>query len=163
MLISENLKNSIWEQIGHEFYNAHLYLFISAFLKNKGFNNLAKHFESQYTEESGHAKIFIDLLTDLNIDVVIPEIDTVSLEFSNITEIASVYLTREIQTTDSIKEIKKLAIEEDNPVVEERMRYMILLQQNEYAEANDFNDSSLLCGTGADSWWKVKVWNDSQG
>ena len=159
-LISDSLKAAINEQVGHEIYNANLYLFMSAFLKNKGLDNLAKHFEGQHEEEIGHAKEFVNLLTDLNTDVIIPEIDGVQIPFNNIVDLATAYLNREILTTTSIDEIKKLSIQSNNPVVEEKMREMITKQQKEYEEATTFLDNAILCG---EDWWKVKVWSDSIG
>jgi|WetSurSiteA1Bulk_404760.scaffolds.fasta_scaffold00043_2 ferritin len=159
-LINESLKAALCEQIGHEFYNANLYMYMCAFLRNKGLDNLAKHFESQHEEEIGHGKEFVSLLTDLNADVFIPEIDGVNKEFNFIIVLAQAYLDREILTTRSINEILKLAIQTDNPVVEQKMREMIAKQQKEYEEATTFLDNAILCG---DDWWKVKVWSDSIG
>jgi ferritin len=157
-LISDSLNSAICEQISHEQYNSSLYLYVCGFLKNKGFDNLAKHFETQWQEEIGHSKVFFDLLTDLNSPIIIPQVDEISIPLSSISDVANTYLNREVLTTNSINEIKKLSIGDDNPVVEERMREMIKLQQNEYEEATTFLDNATLCG---DDWWKVKVWNDS--
>jgi ferritin len=159
-LINESLRNALCEQIGHEFYNANLYLHMCAFLRNKGLDNLAKHFEGQYEEEINHGKEFVNLLTDLNANVFIPEIDNIQMSFENILPLANAYLAREVLTTTSIDEIKKLAISDNNPVVEEKMREMISKQQKEYEEATTFLDNAILCG---DDWWKCKVWNDSIG
>ena len=155
-LISDNLASVLSEQIGHEKYNANLYLFIGAFLKNKGFDNLAKFFEEQHKEETEHAIIIYNLMTDLNAPVIIPEIPKVELSFDSIVDIAQQYLKREILTTQSLNDIKKLAIDEDNPVVEEKMRYMITLQQHEYEEATGFLDKAELIG---EDWWKVLYWD----
>ena len=155
-LISDNLISVLIEQLGHEKYNANLYLFIGGFLKNKGLNNLAKIFEGQYTEEIEHAMMIYNLLTDMNAPVVIPEIPRIEFVFNSIIDIANQYLEREILTTQSLDDIKKLAIEENNPVVEERMRYMITLQQHEYSEATDFVDKAEL--TGGD-WRFVFLWD----
>jgi ferritin len=160
MLISENLASAIWEQISHERYNSNLYLFVCGYLRNKGLNNLAKHFEEQHQEEINHSKMFFDLLTDMNTEVKMLEIDGCDLTFANIMDVATAYFEREVQTTNSINEIKKLAIEEDNPVVEEFMRKMIVLQQAEYAEATDFQDKALL--TGGD-WKFVMLWDIGLG
>ncbi len=159
-LISDELTSVLIEQLGHEKYNANLYLFIAAYLKNKGFNGLSKHFEEQHNEETNHSLIIYNLLTDLNAPVIIPEIDEVNIQFNNILDLAKAYLEREILTTNSLDAIKKLAIDEDNPVVEERMREMIKLQQNEYSEATDFNDKSEI--TGGD-WKFVLMWDLSLG
>ena len=159
MLISENLRKAICEQVGHEKYNANLYIYISSFLKNKGLDNIAKHFESQHDEETGHSLEFISLLTDLNADVVIPEVPEISMPFPTIIDVAKFYLAREILTTTTINAIKKAALEEDNPIVEEKMREMITKQQNEYAEATTFLDRAMLML----EWWQCALWDASIG
>jgi ferritin len=155
-LISDSLASALIEQVGHERYNATLYIYVAAFLKNKGFENIAKHFEGQHDEEIGHSKIIIDLMTDLNTHVKLVEVGEVDIPFNTIVDIATAYLEREIQTTTSLDSIKHLAEDEGNPVVEERLREMIKLQQNEYAEATDFVDKSELCGS---DWSKVLLWD----
>jgi ferritin len=159
-LISDELNSALCEQIGHEKYNSNLYLFIAGLLKNKGLDNLAAHFEGQHEEEFGHSKMIYEILTDLSSPVTIPEIDAVDKNFDNIIDIATLYVQREYDTTTSLDAIKKLAIEQECPVVEEFMRDMIHLQRNEYEESTTFLDKAQL--TGGD-WWKVMVWNDSIG
>ena len=155
-LISAELNSALCEQIGHEKYNSSLYLFIAGFLKNKGLNNIGKHFEGQHEEELSHSKMIFDILTDLNSPIRVPEIGEVDLQFSSILDIANTYLEREIETTKSLEAIKQLAIDQENSVVEEFMREMIKLQRNEYAEATDFMDKSEL--TGGD-WKFVFMWD----
>ena len=155
-LIDESLVESLQEQLGHEKYNANLYLYIGGFLKNKGFNKLAAHFIEQHSEETSHSLMIFDLLTDLNSKVRIPEIDEIDIPITSITDIAEKYLDREILTTQSLDEIKKLAIDTNNPVVEEAMRKMIVLQQAEYAEATDFMDKAELTGN---DWKWVFMWD----
>jgi ferritin len=151
-LLSENLTSALQEQIGHEKYNSSLYLFIGGFLKNKGLNRLAKHFEDQHLEEFNHSKMIYDFMTDLSAPIIIPEIDGINFEINSIVDIAQRYLDREIVTTTSLNEIKKIAIEEENCVAEEFLRKMIDLQRNEYAEATDFMDKAELVGN---DWFKT--------
>jgi ferritin len=155
-LISDNLIESLLGQLSHEKFNANLYLYIAGYLKNKGLNNLAKHFMDQHDEETEHSLIIFNLLTDLSANIIINEINEVSIPINYISDIAKAYLDREILTTESLNEIKNQAIEENNPVVEERMREMIKLQQNEYAEATDFMDKSILIG---DDWKFALLWD----
>jgi ferritin len=159
MLMSEILRNAICEQIGHEKYNSNLYLYMAGYLKNKGLDNIAKHFEEQHKEEFEHSLEFFNLLTDLNSDVRIPEIDEINMPFPMILDLANAYLEREVLTTASINEIKKLAIDEDNSVVEEKMREMISKQQKEYEEATSFLDLAILIP----EWWQVALWNVAKG
>jgi len=152
--ISETLRKAICEQIGAEIFNANVYLHICGFLRNKGLDKLAKHFEEQHSEEIGHSKDFFNLLTDLNADVTIPEIDETSfLSINNVMDIAIQYKDRELTTTNSINELKKLAISEDSPIVEEFLRGMISKQQTEMKEANSFMDMATLLP----EWWQVML------
>jgi len=155
-LISNELNAALCEQLVHEKYNANLYLFYAGFFKNKGFNNIGEFFKHQHEEETGHSLIIFDLLTDLNSPVMIEEVNAVNAPTDSIFSIANAYLEREFVTTTSLHEIKKMAIEDENPVVEERMREMIKLQQNEYSEASDFVDKAQL--TGGDWKW-VMMWD----
>jgi ferritin len=150
------LAEALYQQISHEIYNANLYLYISSFLKNKGLNNIAKHFEGQWQEELEHSKIIVDLLTDLNTDVKIPEIEGCDMVINSMLDIASMYLDREILTTESLDEIKKLAIEVSNPVVEERIRDLIAKQQGEFSEATDMFDKVEIIGA---DWKFALLWD----
>lgn len=155
-LISDNLIDSLLVQWAHEKYNAHLYLYISSFLKNKGLNHLGSKFYNQYKEENEHSEMIINLLTDVNADVVLPEIDEVNIPITSIIDIADKYLLREHETTTSLDEIKKMSIDESNPVVEEFMRKMIEMQRHEYEEATDFMDKAELTGN---NWFNVFLWD----
>lgn len=158
-LISESLRVSLCEQLAHEKMNSNIYLMLAGFLKNKGLDNLAKIFEEQHVEEFEHSKLFYDLLTDLNAKVDIPEIDECICECQTVHDVASLYMERELLTTTSLNEIKKQAIDEENPVVEEFIREMIEKQQKEYSEATSFMDNAMMMP----EWWQVALWNNSIG
>lgn len=159
-LISENLKSSLVEQLGAEKYNSHVYLYIASFLNGRGLNNLAKLFEKQHQEEQEHSLIIYKLLSDLNATFDFPEINGCSMSFNTILDIANLFLEREIITTNSLNEIKNQAMDENDPcpVVEERIREMLKLQQSEYEEATTFLDrASLIEG----DWKFVMLWDAS--
>lgn len=155
-LLTNEIIESIWEQIAHEKYNSNLYQFISAYLKNKGLDGLAKHFSGQVDEEQSHSKMFVDFLTDLNAEVRILEIPAVDLSVNVITDIATAYLQREIETTNSINSIKLLAIEQGSSVAEEFLREMIKIQRAEYEEATTWMDRASLTGN---DWKIVLLWD----
>jgi ferritin len=162
-LISEIVKESLVNQLGAEKYNANLYLTIAAYLRVKGFDNLAKLFENQHTEEESHALIIYKLLTDLNEDFSMPTIDGFSPMFNSITDVSELYIQREIDTTESLKEIRLQAADEGNggcPVVEVAMIEILKLQQNELEEAATFNDKCQIIGN---DWKTVLLWDASLG
>ena len=161
LLISPELQDALREQYAHEVYNSHLYLYIANFLKGKGLDNIAKHFEGQWAEEQEHSQIIYKLLTDLGIVFEMPQIDGCSFDFPTFKSLTEKYLSREYETTESLNEIKLLAMSEEspNPVVEERIREMILKQQHEYEEATSMNDKAQLLS----EWVYVVLWDASLG
>ncbi len=155
-LISDSLKESLVQQIAEEKKNANIYLSIASYLNGKGLSNLAKKFEEQHFEETEHSLILYKLLSDLSIVFVVPQIETYDISsIDNIVSLAELYLEREVLTTESLGEIKKQAMDEDNYVVEERIREMIKLQQSEYAESTEFIDKANLLK----EWWQVALWD----
>lgn len=159
-LLSEELTNSLIQQYSHEKFNANFYLVVAGYLKNKGLDNLAKHFVGQHEEEVKHSLQIFDFLTDMNAPFNSVEVDAVSLNINSIIDIANAYLEREEITTSDLIDIKQIAIDENNGVAEEFLRMMIDQQLNELSEASTFMDHSELCGS---DWYRVKVWNDSVG
>lgn len=159
-LISESLKESLVNQIAEEKKNGNLYLSIASYLNGKGLSNLAKKFEEQHSEETEHSLIIYKLLSDLSVTFIVPEIESYDISsFENFIQFAELYLEREYLTTESLSEIKKLAMEEDNSVVEERLREMILLQQGEYSEATELFDKANILK----EWWQISLWDLSLG
>lgn len=157
-LISDTLNESLCEQLSQEKYNANLYLYIAGYLRNKGLDGIAKHFVEQHSEETSHSLMIFDFLTAHSSPVSIPEVNSPQMPLDKITQIAELYLAREIGTTKSLNSIKHLAIDEDNPTAEEFMREMIKLQRNEYEEATTFLDKAILAG---DDWKTILLWDAS--
>jgi len=159
-LISDSLKESLVNQIAEEKKNGNLYLSIASYLNGKGLSNLAHKFEEQHAEENEHALIIYKLLSDLSVTFIVPEIESYDISsFENFIQFAELYLEREYLTTESLGEIKKMGMEEDNFAVEERLREMILLQQGEYAEATELFDKANILK----EWWQVSLWDLSLG
>lgn len=156
-LLSEALRTALIEQFGAEKYNAHLYLAIYAFLKNKGLENIAKLFLDQYKEENEHAEMIIEFLTDLSARVEIPQVFSIQHP-EDLLEIAKLYLDREVATTLSLTEIRNQAMEDDSgSVCEGFMRKMINIQRKEYEEATSFLDKMTLIGGD----WKAALLLDA--
>lgn len=156
MLISENLRDALSIQLASEKSNANIYLYICGYLRNKGMDGIAKKFLQQHQEETEHSLQIFDLLTDLNADVAIGEIEEVNLTINSVADIANAYLQKEIETTESLNELKQLAISEDNCVVEEFLRKMIAQQQHELMEATSFMDKVQLLGN---DWKFIALWD----
>ena len=160
-LISNELREALVEQWSHEMYNSSIYLTIGAYLKNKGFDSLAKHFEDQRDEERGHADHILKLLTDLNVDFYSPQIDGFNCDrINSIVDIGNLYVEREKITTESLQELKQLAMDDNCGIVEESMRELISRQQAEMDESLTFQDRANIIGN---DWKFVLLWDISLG
>lgn len=162
-LISDSVREALILQLAAEKYNANLYLSLASFLMGKGLDNLGKVFEKQHDEEESHAKFIFSLLTDLNESFNIPQIDECNIIVNSIMDVGALYLSREVFTTNSLKEIRIQAADEENggcPVVEVAMLNLLKEQQSELQEATSFNDKCQLIG---DDWKFVILWDLSLG
>lgn len=159
MLISEDLKNALITQWVEERENAQIYLYAGAWMKVRGFSNIGEFFIKAKEEEEGHAKQIFDLLMDLNVPFASGHIMTGDFQINSLMDISEKFLNREIQTTQSLNEIKKMACDEEtpgSPVVEELIRKMIFQQQNELEESSDFMDKTRVF----DGDWKaIMLWD----
>lgn len=158
-LISDALKESLVTQLANEKQNANIYLSIASFLNGKGLSNLAGKFLEQHSEETEHSLIIYNLLSDLSVVFIVPEISEFALSIDTPLSLGELYINREIETTTSLADIKNLAMDENNPVVEERIRDMIKLQQKEYEEATSLLDTLQLLS----EWWQVALYDVALG
>lgn len=155
-LLSQELIDVLCLQLVHEKFNSTAYMYIAGWLRNKGLNNIAEKFMGQWKEEIEHSKQIFDFLTDMNCPVSMDSVDSVDFEITTMSSISSFYLDREILTTTSLEEIKKMCIEENNGVAEEFLRQMINQQRAELEEASTFYDEMQLIG---DAWALIKLYD----
>ena len=159
MKISEDLYNALLNQWVEEKENSHTYLYIGAYLKNKGLDKIGSYFIESSKEEDEHSQSILNLMTDLNLDFQPRTIENMSFDCSTILKVAEKFVQREIQTTQSLQEIKELAMSETTSgfgsIIEEHLRKMIYQQQAEMEECLSFMDKAILF----DSWTNVAVWD----
>lgn len=156
-MINENLLNSLLDQWVEEKENSHTYLYIGAWLKNKGFDNIGKFFIDASKEEDGHAQSILDLLTDLNLMFEPRPIQNMSFPIMSIADVAQKFVDRETQTTESLQNIKEISMTDDSmsPIIEEHIREMIHKQQHEMSECLEFMDKAQI----AQDWKTVLLWD----
>ena len=159
MKISEELMNALLNQWVEEKENSHTYIYIGAYLKNKGLDKIGSHFIDASKEEDEHAQSILNLMTDLNLEFEPRPISNMSFMCSSILDIAEKFVQREVQTTQSLQEIKEIASQDDSfglgAIIEEHIRKMISQQQSEMEESLTFRDKAILFG----DWSNVALWD----
>jgi ferritin len=157
-MLSEEIVDILCHQISHEIMNAIVYLRMAGFLNSKGLKNIAQMFEKQHDEEMEHSGMVYNFLMDMGVDIIIPPTEGASMQFTNPEDLAILFMNREIFTTQTLAEIRQMAIDAKDVLTEEFSRKMIEKQIKETSEFTGFIDQCNLCG---DDWYRVKVWNDS--
>jgi ferritin len=159
MKINDELYEALLNQWVEEKENSHVYLYIGAYLKNKGIDRIGQHFIDSSKEEDAHAQSILDLMTDLNLPFEPRAIADMKFPCQTIMDIAEKFVQREIQTTQSLEEIRDIASNDSSfgfgSIIEEHIRKMISQQQVEMEESLSFKDKSELFK----DWSMVALWD----
>jgi len=97
------------EQIVHETYSAHLYLAMSAWLREKNLDGYAHWFYIQYKEEMDHALIFYNFVLNAGGTVKLGAIDAPPNEFDSLQNVLEQSLEHERLVTSLIYNIADAA------------------------------------------------------
>ena len=78
---------AINDQIKAEFDSAYIYLAMSSYFENEGFQGMAHWMKKQYKEEVEHAEKFIDYLYQRGARFIVPEIAKPKETYENALEV----------------------------------------------------------------------------
>lgn len=111
-LISDKMVSLLNNQLQDEMINHNLYRSFSLYFRSKGIETLCEYFELRAKEELEHHEWIYKYLKTCGIPLQYPEIPATNVDVDN--ELAPFKLTvdKEIETTLSINEIAKVALEE---------------------------------------------------
>lgn len=126
--------NLLREQIRSEFHAAQQYLSVAVWFDDQDLPRLAKHFYRQSLEERNHAMMIVQHLMDNGLPVVIPGVDGVRNDFSNIHEPIALALEQEKRVTEEITRLAKTARAEDNYIGEQFIQWFLAEQVEEVAQ-----------------------------
>ena len=114
--ISNNIENLINYRISQEEYSSRLYLAMSKWLQNNGYDGASKLFKKWADEEMVHAGFSYSYLQDVN---CIPKVQTVrepDKEFSGLKDIVNKAVEHEMKITEQCNELVKACHEENDYV-----------------------------------------------
>lgn len=111
-LISTKIISLLQERIKHEEANSKLYLQMGYWLDLQGYNNAAKLYAEHSKDELQHKQWAVEHLLSLNILPNEPAEDQPQLEFKGLQQIIALTYKRELDTTNEVKELAKVAFEE---------------------------------------------------
>ena len=132
--MSDELSVLFMKQIAHEQLNANIYVTMSNYFGSIGLVNCHKWFSAQTKEELEHAEILYNFLTEAGVEICLEPIDKPDLPNESV-ELMKKYLETEIGTTESIKELAKQALLDNDFISFKFLNNFIYRQLAEESEA----------------------------
>ncbi len=123
MLIDIKLERALNEQIGREFHAKLRYVNTAAYFDAEDLPQLAAFFYKQSQDEDMHAMKFVHYLVDAGGRVQIPAIDNPMEVVDSATQAAELALDWEIENTHQINSLMDLAIQHNDHITQDFMRW----------------------------------------
>lgn len=137
MLISEKMNQEINRQVGSELHASHQYINIAAYFDNEGLPELSGFFFRQSDEERVHALRFINYLLDAGGKVAIPAIDQPTSDIGSAERAVELSLEWELEVTKQINGLMDLAIEQNDHITQEFLRWFVDEQLEEVSTMDE--------------------------
>ncbi|TNG97801.1 ferritin, partial [Pasteurellaceae bacterium USgator11] len=110
-MLEKKVINKLNEQINLEFYSSNLYLQMSAWCSQKGFEGAAQFLLRHADEEMQHMQKLFQYLNDTGIMPVLGELDAPPADFSSLREIFELTLEHEKLVTKKINKLVEVTFE----------------------------------------------------
>lgn len=140
--MTEQLNN----QLNHEFFSAYLYLSMSAYCSEKGFNGCANWFMVQYQEETSHAMKMYQYLLDHGASVTLDAINTPTGEFESVLDCFEKGLAHEQFMTGNFNTLCETAMQEKDHATYGFLQWYVNEQVEEEATAGDIVSKLKIFG-----------------
>jgi len=139
MNISPSLNDIFNQQIIHEYRNQLIYTQIESLFEALQLKNIAKYFHEQSEHEKGHGDMIVQYLNDRTGGKVnIGEVDAPEISEFDLENIASMYVSVEEGTTESLESIYEFALENKSFIDLPFLSDMLKEQVEEEDSANVF-------------------------
>jgi ferritin len=151
MLISDKMNQELNKQIGSELGASNQYVNVAAYFDNEGLPELSSFFFRQSAEERVHAMRFVDYILDAGGQVAVPAIEAPPSQIHSAEEAVKLSLDWEMQVTGQINALMDLAIQENDHITQEFLRWFVDEQLEEVSTMDELlsvvrraGDSNLL-------------------
>jgi len=137
-MLSKKIENAINDQINAEFWSAHLYLSMSAWLAEQNLPGFSNWMYVQYKEEDSHALKFFRYVNERGGRVVLQPIVEIPSEWKSPVDIFQQTIEHERVVTSRIYKIMELALEEKDYATVNFLQWYVSEQVEEEATAEDY-------------------------
>ena len=145
-MISKNLQTAIVEQLNKEFHSAYIYLGMSAYCSQEGFNGASSWFLVQYQEEVAHGMKMFKYLEDQNAEITLPEIKGVKVKYKSLLDVFKKSLAHEQTMTKNLNNLSDIAMKEKDHATYNLLQWYVTEQVEEEATVSEIIDHITLVG-----------------
>jgi ferritin len=145
-MISEKMQNAMNDQIAAEFYSAHIYLAMSAYLESVDLPGFANWMRIQYQEELTHGEKIFDHVIERDGRAVVKAFDAPPMEWKSPLDAFEVAYAHEQKVTSLIDGLMDVAISEKDHASQAFLQWFVNEQVEEEASVKAIVQQLKLLG-----------------
>ena len=154
-LISQEIETLLNQQIRKEAHSSSLYLSMSSWCDQNGFDFSADYFAKQSEEERVHQLKLFKYVLDMGGNAISPEVTGIKTEFGGFREVFEDALEAEIAITQSFKNIAAKCHKEQDFVTMEFLNWFLKEQREEEYKARRALELFEVIGEEGTGRWEI--------
>ncbi len=145
-MISKNMEGVLNDQVTAEFYSAHLYLAMSAYLESIDLPGYANWMKVQYREEVTHAEKIFEYVIERDGRAIVKAFEAPPINWKSALDISEAVYAHEHKVTGLINNLMDVAISEKDHAAQVFLQWFINEQVEEEASAKSVVQQFKLLG-----------------
>ncbi|WP_315302951.1 ferritin [Tannerella forsythia] len=148
-MFNKKIETAINDQINAELWSAYLYLSMSAYCYDNGYNGVANWYQVQFKEEQDHAMILFNYVISRGGRVTLKPIEAVPTQWDSLLNSFEETLKHERIVTGLINDLYTLALQESDYATQSMLKWFIDEQVEEEEAALDIiNNLKMIKDNG---------------
>lgn len=145
-MLNKELQDALLKQLNKEYHSAYVYLGMSAYCAQEGFNGAAHWFLIQYQEEVAHGMKFFKYLEDQKAAIALPAIEGVKVKYKSLLDVFEQSLIHEQTMTKNLNILSDLAMKKKDHATYNLLQWYVTEQIEEEARVSERIDDIKLVG-----------------
>jgi len=145
-MISKKMQDALNEQVAAEFYSAHLYLAMSAYLESVDLPGFANWMRIQYQEEISHGMKMFDYVIERDGRALVKAFDAPPDEWGSTVEVAEAVYKHEQKVTGLINNLMDIALSEKDHAANIFLQWVVNEQEEEESTAKGIVQQLKMLG-----------------
>jgi ferritin len=145
-MIGKKMQDALNGQVTAEFYSAHLYLSMSAYLESIDLPGFANWMRIQYQEETAHAEKILDYVIERDGRSIVDGFDSPPVEWKSVLDIFESAYAHEQKVTGLINDLVDIALSEKDHATHIFLQWFVNEQVEEEASVKTIVQQLKLLG-----------------